>query len=87
MSAAAHSDPLRIAAAVFDHAQQARYQLMALGTLTGLPVNKKAVLLSQMLSRMNDAVKDDFSRIMMGGLPRYDVVLRDKATGELVPLV
>lgn len=57
------------AAEVFAYVQQARMELMAMGaprTTTGNPLNtgeKQDILLGQMLSRMNDAVKDDFCRI------------------------
>ena len=71
------------AARALSDLQTARHEVMAMGGSPRSPQTKQAILLSHMLGRANDAIKDDFARIVDGKLPRFDVVLRDKETGQL----
>lgn len=76
--------PVQRAARALADLQTARFEIMAMGGSPSSPLTQQAILLSHMLARANDAIKYDFTRIVDGKLPRYDVVLRDKETGELV---
>ncbi len=86
--------PVQLAARVISDLQTARHRLMGMagsppswGPRAGRPANPQshqAILLSHMLGRANDAIKDDFAHIVDGKAPRYEVLLRDKATGELI---
>jgi hypothetical protein len=71
------------AAEALNSLQMAAHTVTSVSTIRSGPVDKAGLMLGQMLRRANDAIKDDFAQITMGKLPRYDVILRDKKTGEL----
>ncbi len=76
--------PVQLAAQAISTLQSARHAIMAMVGSGRNPLDKQAILLSHMLGRANDAIKDDFARIVDLKHPRFDVVLRDRETGRLV---
>ncbi len=69
---------------VFQLMQANRFALFSTYLPKTTQTDPAAILLARLLERGNDAMKRDFMRIIDGELPQYDVVLRDKATGQLI---
>lgn len=61
----------------------ARHAVMAMAGSPSSPQAQQAMMLSTQLQHSHDAIKDSFTRIVGGGSPRFEVVLRDLETGRL----
>lgn len=75
--------PVQRAARALNDLQTARSEIMAMVSSPRNPIDKQAMLLAHMLARAYDAIKDDFSRITMDLPLKFEVVLKDRKTGEL----